>query len=348
MDYRNVEPQILRDWFLRFAENECKEVSPLYYKLSLEIAKDDDLITLASHCSEKQPMPNLFFAAVHYLLLSRRDQELASYYPSISKEAKSDLPFSLFKAFCMKHQSEIIEIEQNKIVQTNALNRCTYLMPIFSQLAAGQEITAIDIGTSAGLTLNMDQYEYHYNDEHYFGESAVQIKSEIREGKLPQHESPVKFRQKIGIDQNPLDLKKSENANWLKALVWADMTERISKIENAVAISRKQDIVFEKAEKLSEFELIINSVDTNYPLVVYHTHALYQFSKDERAGFWDLMDRIGAERDFHYVAAEWATVFRTKYEQETVLVELNRYQNGKKQTRIMAETNGHGNWIKWC
>lgn len=52
MDYQEIDPQQLKDWFKTFADNECKEVSPLYYQLSSEIAADDDLIKIASYCQQ--------------------------------------------------------------------------------------------------------------------------------------------------------------------------------------------------------------------------------------------------------------------------------------------------------
>lgn len=257
MDYQGVAIQVLKDWFKRFAERECKEVSPFYYDLSNKIAEDNELIAIASFCKQRQPIPNLFLASVHYLLLKNPSAELAKYYPSITKDYLPNLPFHLFKEFCLTYKTEIIALEQTKIVQTNALNRSAYLMPILSHLFSGKAINIIDVGTSAGLTLNMDKYEYHYNGNHSFGTSSLKIKSDIREGFLPKFAKPVKFHRKIGIDQNPLDLKISANSNWLKALIWADRIERAERIEQAILIAKQEEVDFRTASSVEEFETII-------------------------------------------------------------------------------------------
>ena len=171
MDYLRTERKKLKEWFMRFAEIECKAVSPFYYFLSKKIAEDDQLIDIAAHCKQRQPVPNLFLASIHYLLLESPVQELSEYYPSISEEPRQALPFELFKEFCLDHRKEIISLEKTKIVQTNALNRSAYLMPIFSNIFDGKAVNIIDIGTSAGLTLHLDKYEYHFNDRHFIGES---------------------------------------------------------------------------------------------------------------------------------------------------------------------------------
>lgn len=347
MDYQGVEKQVLKNIFKRFAERECKEVSPFYYDLATKIAEDEELITIASYCKRRQPIPNLFLASVHYLLLKNTSAELAKYYPSITKEYKQNLPFNLFKDFCLENKKAIIALEQSKIVQTNALNRTAYLMPILSHLFSDKAINIIDIGTSAGLTLNMDKYEYHYNGNHSFGKSSLKIKSEIREGFLPKFSRPVKFHRKIGIDQNPLDLKISANSNWLKALIWADRTERLERIEQAILIARQEAINFRTASSITEFETIIQEQEESIPLVIYHTHVLYQFTQAERESFWQLIDKIGSKRDLTYLATEGNAVFKTDYGVQGTLVELTEYKAGVKNRRIVAETNGHANWMKW-
>jgi len=55
--------------FERFARDEFHNTSPLYEQLSRGVAQDPELLALAAQCRKDERMPNLFFAAVHYLLL---------------------------------------------------------------------------------------------------------------------------------------------------------------------------------------------------------------------------------------------------------------------------------------
>ncbi|HZA23869.1 MAG TPA: DUF2332 family protein, partial [Dehalococcoidia bacterium] len=55
--------------FQRFARLECHGSSPLYERLSLDIAADQLMLAMSAHAQRGQPVPNLFFAAVHWLLL---------------------------------------------------------------------------------------------------------------------------------------------------------------------------------------------------------------------------------------------------------------------------------------
>src|SRR5215216_6391579 len=140
----------LKERFLAFAETECKGNSALYYKLSIRIANDPELLNIAVSTKEGQPVPNILFAAVHYLLLKNQDEQLAKYYPSIQRNSFTEIPFDLFKAFCLDNENELKKIISTRIVQTNVISRCSYLMPIFSKIIAEENkpATIIDIGTS--------------------------------------------------------------------------------------------------------------------------------------------------------------------------------------------------------
>src|SRR5205823_12258774 len=55
--------------FERGANEEFHNSSPLYEHLSLAIAKDPEILSLAAHCRKGERAPNLFLAVVHLLLL---------------------------------------------------------------------------------------------------------------------------------------------------------------------------------------------------------------------------------------------------------------------------------------
>src|SRR5256886_12472437 len=84
--------------FERSANEEFHNSSPLYEHLSLAIAKDPEMLSLAAHCRKGERAPNLFFAAVHLLLLKgtgleqdRKSTRLNSSHSQIS-----------YAVFCLK------------------------------------------------------------------------------------------------------------------------------------------------------------------------------------------------------------------------------------------------------
>ena len=107
--------------FEQFAVD-CRDSSPIYERLSLEIVHDEKLLALASHASgRKQPIPNLLFAAARFLLFRKSD-------PMDLPELQS---LDAFRDFCLSHLSEIHTILTSRRVQTNEVGRCCYLFPAF-------------------------------------------------------------------------------------------------------------------------------------------------------------------------------------------------------------------------
>ena len=75
----------LGERFERFAKLEVRNTSPLYDRLSMGIAADPEILAIAAHALPGQPVPNLFLAAVHLLLLKGAEHPVSAFYPSISE-----------------------------------------------------------------------------------------------------------------------------------------------------------------------------------------------------------------------------------------------------------------------
>jgi hypothetical protein len=335
--------------FERFAEEECKGNSPLYYQLSKQIACDDELLRLCSFVKEGQPVPNAFLAAVHFFILKNPQAPLAQYYPSISGQKTGAIPYHHFKTFVQEHAKGITELIQHRIVQTNVITRCNYLMPVFSNILyqANRPATIIDIGTSAGLTLNFDHYEYYYNDEKVYGDSPVKVHCTVKEGRPPiikSFKTPVR---KIGIDQHLIDLTDADDLTWLQALIWPDQTERFIMLKEALNAPQLSEINLVSGSTAADFKKVIEAVDPSDTLIIAATHVLYQFTDKLLTELHDLLDATSQQRDFYFLSAEATKAIQAKYGIKNTAVVLTIFENRQKKETFIAETNAHGNWIKW-
>ena len=344
-----MDIEYLKERFLTFAETECKGNSDLYYRLSFQIANDAQLLNIAANTRQGQPIPNIFFAAIHYLLLKNQDNELANFYPSIKRYLSTEIPFDIFKTFCLANKNEIKKIISTRIVQTNVINRCSYLMPIFSKLITEESkpTTLIDIGTSAGLTLNFDKYQYCYDDKIIYGQSNVIVKSKIVDLEVPTIYDISQPIIKIGIDQNLIDPTDKDEIMWLKALVWTDQLERFIAIDEALKLDELKNIKFIRVDTVLDFERVILKTDKTQNLIIYATHVLYQFNQNQKGEFYSMLERIGQFRDFYFLSVEGIKPLLEKYNSKETVIELTSYKNKYKTETFIAETNGHGNWIKW-
>ena len=335
--------------FERFAEEECKGNSPLYYQLSKQIACDEDLLRLCSFVKDGQPIPNIFLAAVHFFILKNKHSQLAAYYPSLTGKETKGIPFIMFKAFVHQHQEGIVNIIQHRIVQTNVLTRCNYLLPAFSNILSltKKAATIIDIGTSAGLALNFDHYEYYYNNEKVYGDSGVKLHCIIKGDKSPIVKPFNNPLRKIGIDQHLIDLADADDLTWLQALIWPDQTERFSMLKEALNAPGLPEITLIEGSTIADYKKVIESVDPSNTLILFATHVLYQFTDKLLNEFYDFLDAVGQNRDFYFLSADATKTIQSKYGINNTAVVLTTYQNKQKKLKLIAETNGHGNWVKW-
>lgn len=350
INYSHLSLSEIAENLSRFADRECKDIAPLYFLLCNHISLDEELLKIAAKVRIGQPIPNLFLSAVHYLLIKSPEENLAQFYPTITGISSDEIPFDLFKSFVLENETKILEIIQTRIVQTNVINRCSYLMPIFSQIIHSEKkhATIIDIGSSAGLTMNWDLYNYKYSEFNLNINSEIQVYTEIRNNNLPKTFFPIHQQiSKIGIDQNPIDLSDENEKLWLKALVWTDHLERFQIMDSALKLASRQKNKIFKASTISEFNEIISQVPPEHTLIIYSTVTFYQFLKELIADFWTMLDRIGNSRDLYFVSAEGLNAYQEKYNTKDMVVELTHYQNGEKSQKLVCTTNGHGNWIDW-
>ncbi|GEN46704.1 DUF2332 domain-containing protein [Alkalibacillus haloalkaliphilus] len=329
--------------FKKFAKEECEGYCELYEHLSLKIADDEKMLQLALHAREGQPIPNLLFGAVHALLLKGKVHELKHFYPSIVsdvKGVKDSYPY--FKDFCENYRDEIIEFLQTKLVQTNEVRRCTYLYPTFSYIyeISNKPLALIEIGTSSGLQLLWDQYNYSYGSGQIYGNrhSNVHLTAEIRGDKepaLPVEAPPVAKR--IGVDLNVLDLNDEEDEFWLNALIWPNLHERRETLQQAAEIVKQHPLTLIEGDGVAMLSDIVNDIPEDYAVCVFHTHVANQMPDQTKDDLLEEIKKIGSTREvFH--------VYNNIQDRD---LHLDYYINGEESLNTIATTAGHGKWFTW-
>ena len=155
----------LLEHFAAFART-AQPRAPLYSALSTIAAHDAQVARILHHAPPPERVPVLFFAAVHALLLTEPDAELAQWYRNLTAEPRSPAERSLgtaFRRFVTERHAELAHLVATRTTQTNEVGRCSFLLPALS-LIAGEvgPLGHLDVGASGGLNLLLDRYEYRY------------------------------------------------------------------------------------------------------------------------------------------------------------------------------------------
>ena len=339
--------------FRRFGQFEAIEnQSPLYALLSETVANDPSLLDLAAHAAPGQPAPNLFFAAVQYLLMAQPGEPLAAAYPALAATRPRPLDTSaLFATFCNSHVSEIIDLLQHRLVQTNEVRRSAVLLPAFAQVGrrTGQPLGLIEIGPSAGLNLLFDRFWYDYGLGRTAGDpaSVVHLDSDWQGNSPPPDELPA-IASRCGIDLNPLDVRNDDDVRWLRALIWPEHDDRRQLLDKAIAVARNDPPRLVGGDLFKHLPRELAAIPDHATPTLFATFVLNQFSPSMSARLEALLREAPHERPLHLVIMGSAEAFTGERDQTAVTsIWLITYNAARRTVERLARANPHGRWISW-
>jgi hypothetical protein len=325
---------------MRFASEADAYASPLYAALSKKIAADDDLLTLARHV-RRPPVPNVFFAAVHFLLAEAPEHELAYFYRSMYDHPRPACDAGpVFREFVLSHTADLIPLLETRITQTNEVSRCAFLLPAFTTIhrsAGGCALALVDVGCSAGLHLLWDRYDYDYGVVRVGDPRAlVRIFCELRGDippPLPERFPDCAFR--VGIDLNPVDVTNQLERRWFDALIWPEHVSRRALAAAAIDELLRDPPIIVKGDAVDVLESQLRIVPPDTALIVYNSAALCQGGAADEHAIAAILSAWSSRRPIHWLHCEGEEVL------------LRDVRNGRVSETKLANKDGHGRWLEW-
>ena len=336
--------------FRHFAKEQFEGYSPLYEQLSLAIADDPDVLQLVSDVGHgKAVLPLLLLGSVHYLLLKGADHPLASYYPSATgsdRQPQSGDPYPAFRDFVLQNSREIERLVETRAVQTNEVQRCACLLPVFGLIykeALKRPLALIEIGSSAGLHLLWDKYGYSYGPDMQYGDpnSPVQLSCELRGSLQPPMPEPFpKVASRLGIDLNPIDVRDPDQVLWLRAMIWPEHRERAEMLGKATEVAREDPPEVRAGDMFDLLPQAVESAPRGSAICVYHSYTIVQLPQEDRDRLTSLIGKLSLDRPIYRISQEWLGG-------ETGNINLMRYAGNTYEDQLLAEVHPHGQWLEW-
>ena len=332
-----------------FFISECvRQRAPLYVRLAEGVRDDEALSALAANVRASQPMANLLFGAVHYLLLRGAVHPLSAHYRTLTEEStlRSGDPFPLFRQFCFAHEAEIAALLATRVTNTNEVARSAYLRAGFLTIAAQEKepLHLIELGPSAGLNLHWHRYNYRYVTETAVHEAGADderflITTQIVGGRVPPLGPQPRLGLSLGLERDPVDLNDRNARDWLKALVWPDHRDRFRRLEDALSAVGGLAVDIRAGDALGLLPEALAECPAGGTICVFHTMTTYQFSKTEREALENLLTRASVRRPLWRLSMELSDgVYPLK---------LDRCADGAKQTRVLGFCDPQGGCPEW-
>lgn len=332
-----------------FAEQNCKGDSPLYECFTRACADSAEVMDFVRLLPAHAHQPNLLLAAIHERVLLGLEPDLSHFY---SGEKTGDAGHLFVKAV-LRSREYLEPILAKRFTQTNEIGRVAVIAPALASLPICDNLTLIDVGTSAGLTLRLDDCFIDYGSYGSLGpeDSKVRVQAKVLSGHPPLKNVPIS--QRIGLDRNVLDPSNVSDARWLLACVWPD-TGRLDRTRVALelAVSKPSQLI--EGDALEALSGILSSVSG--PVVVTTTWVVAYMESNYRARLTTALVAASQHRDIYWISMEAPGVVDRLPDVATPSVEgtaasvvgLVTFTKGEiADAKVLAHAHGHGSWIWW-
>lgn len=283
---------------------------------------------------------------------------IAGGFNALARSARDELLFRLYKSRDVEAHPVLRQTLEkwddwlypwlDSPPQTNEVARSGALWPGMLEIARrfGPDMEWIEIGTSAGLNLNMDRFGYNLGGTASGDRlSAVQIAPQWS-GAIPVA-ARVAVADRVGIDLNPLDVSDSLIAERLLAYIWPDQAERVARAEAAIRVAQANPPPIVKGDATDLLEpLLAEPQAEGRTRVIFHSVAFQYFPPEARARVTELIEAAGARATASRPLAWLAMEFRAK---EVTQAQLTlRSWPGGGQEEVLAHVHPHGAQVNWA
>jgi hypothetical protein len=227
--------------------------------------------------------------------------------------------------------------------QTNEAARSASIMAALLWLSprTGPRFELNELGASAGVNTMMERYHYDLGGTEVGPEgSPMQIKPEWRGA--PPASARVEITAIQGCDRAPVNLADSAAALRLKSYVWAEVTERLARIDAAIQLAGQQPpslVQRDAGEWVDERLAAPQEPDTTR--VFYHSIVWQYLPPETRARITSAITAAGE-------AGQRLAWIMLETNRETFRHELTvRYWPGGGEPVLLGEAHAHGAWVAW-
>ncbi|MEM0923028.1 MAG: DUF2332 domain-containing protein [Pseudomonadota bacterium] len=255
--------------------------SPVYARLSTDIAHSEAALAFLAGLPEPKQQPNLFLTALRVTSGLPEDRD------------------ALERILSARGQ-EIARLMMARRTQTNEPRRCATLLPALARIQG--PIALIEVGAAAGLCLLPDLYGYAWGKHTLPGEPVMPCTA-TSATPLPRAKPELVWR--AGLDLAPIDIDDPEAVAWLRALIWPGLEERVARLDACLELARAHRPLIRQGDLTQDLPALAAEAPKDATLVIIHTAVLVYVDPAGRKRFAETVRSLGA----HWIAAEAPEVF---------------------------------------
>lgn len=281
-----------------------------------------------------------FSGGMHALALRRANPALAGLYADL------DGDFDTVIGDALVAEDDFMARWMTGVPQTNEVYRAGAIvagLAVASARLGGLPFELLELGSSAGLNLNLHRYAYDLGGV-ALGDRASALRIEPEWRGDPPPSAPVDILSACGVDIDPLDLSDPATRERLRAFVWPDQPARRERLEAAFAIAAAHPPRIDRADAVDWIAARLAEPQTDgVARAVFHSIVLQYLPREGREAVRAVIaaagERATAERPLAWVIFEWDPA------RSNVLLRVQTWPGGE-MTRL-ATCHAHCAWIAW-
>jgi hypothetical protein len=279
----------------------------------------------------------------HHLVLSGADVRLMPVYRGeMTDQAEID---ALVLALTRDYDAALLPWLDGP-PQTNEAGRSASIMAALLWLSprVGARFEMNELGASAGVNTMMERYFYNLGGtETGPAGSPMRFVPEWRG--FPPAPAPVEIVGIRGCDRAPVNLADPVEALRLKSYVWAEVTERLARIDAAIVLAGAKPPLVEMCDAADWAEMRLAAPqEADTTRVIYHSIVWQYLPVETRARIEAAMAAAGARADARRRLA-WIMLETNR---ETFRHELTvRSWPGGVEPVLLGTAHAHGAWVDW-
>ncbi len=286
--------------------------------------------------------------ALHYAVLSGRDEALAAAYPGANPDWSMDHVWPIARDYLARDEAFVREFIKSA-PQTNEVNRSLILLPGFLELAARFEVPMhlLELGASAGLNQNWDRYNYRTNAWAWrkAGGDASKVTLEADWcGPVPDFLDAVPdVVSRAACDLNPVDVDDEAQALRLQSYVWPDQPNRMKRLAAAIALAQETGVNLQPGDAADWAEAKLARRAKTGLTVLFHSVFLQYPPADVQARILAAIEQAGREATpdapFAWLCYEAEAYFGDDKTSRLMQAQLKVWPGGEAKT--YARSDGH-------
>lgn len=275
--------------------------SPFYGALLTRLADDvgaggPGAAVLAGH--EDDPGDHLLslrlMGGVHRLVLERKVEHLARFFPSVGGHADADAAWPVLRSVLEEHHATL-RAGLGQSPQTNEVGRAAALVGGLLHIAdwSPGPVRLFELGAGAGLNLRADHIRIELSDGGGVGPagSPVVLHNPWR-GPPPPVQAGIEVVERAGCDVSPLDPTSEDGRLRLASYVWPDQLARLARLRGALDLAAQVPATVHHlpaVEFVRRLQLVPGTTT-----VVWHSVVWQYLSREERTAVERALADLGA------------------------------------------------------